>query len=618
MNSDSLVLIGIVVASVILIIALFAIVYFIFRTSYLLPERDQAYIRTGFGGEKIAHGKGVFVLPGLHKKLLLDMKTHKVTVERKEEHACITSDRLRIDITADFLVRISPEDSKISLAGQTLGDAAFNEKKLIEQIQGTCVESLRDATAKMSFEALHADNQRFNDLVENALAEDLAMWGLQLEAISIATLKQTDLKFFDDNNALDVEGITSIKEKIAENKKKQSQIEADKVKEVERNQLDAHKEVLRLQEEKAKAQQDQDLAIAETQLSTERLIEQARANEQIAIAEANAQVSQAWIEAHKMKALEVAKKEEIQTSISTTKAQRNKKVRIIDADLQATRTRILAEAEKDAEVLRVKGVSARYTVDAEGKKALNEAANILSDKQISMQVKQKIVSKLPDIIKESVKPIKNIDGIKIMQIDGMSHLTGGMGGGGNGGSGNNSGGGQNGGGGSLSDQIVDSALRYKAQAPMVENLLKHVGLAGGGIKDFTTGLQKDMDLDTPSQTSDTPKQGKPKKEKDSEKHSYAEGKPVSDDSIDEQSQNDVYSVAEKNDTYHNNEIDKKDQKESSLSENTPENASENASENNDQHDKNEEIKNNDSEQPQQTSETKTVSKDKKPTDKPDS
>ncbi len=618
MNSDSLVLIGIVVASVILIIALFAIVYFIFRTSYLLPERDQAYIRTGFGGEKIAHGKGVFVLPGLHKKLLLDMKTHKVTVERKEEHACITSDRLRIDITADFLVRISPEDSKISLAGQTLGDAAFNEKKLIEQIQGTCVESLRDATAKMSFEALHADNQRFNDLVENALAEDLAMWGLQLEAISIATLKQTDLKFFDDNNALDVEGITSIKEKIAENKKKQSQIEADKVKEVERNQLDAHKEVLRLQEEKAKAQQDQDLAIAETQLSTERLIEQARANEQIAIAEANAQVSQAWIEAHKMKALEVAKKEEIQTSISTTKAQRNKKVRIIDADLQATRTRILAEAEKDAEVLRVKGVSARYTVDAEGKKALNEAANILSDKQISMQVKQKIVSKLPDIIKESVKPIKNIDGIKIMQIDGMSHLTGGMGGGGNGGSGNNSGGGQNGGGGSLSDQIVDSALRYKAQAPMVENLLKHVGLAGGGIKDFTTGLQKDMDLDTPSQTSDTPKQGKPKKEKDSEKHSYAEGKPVSDDSIDEQSQNDVYSVAEKNDTYHNNEIDKKDQKESSLSENTPENASKNASENNDQHDKNEEIKNNDSEQPQQTSETKTVSKDKKPTDKPDS
>lgn len=617
MNSDSLVLIGIVVASVILIIALIAIVYFIFRTSYLLPERDQAYIRTGFGGEKIAHGKGVFVLPGLHKKLLLDMKTHKITVERKEEHACITSDRLRIDITADFLVRISPEDSKISLAGQTLGDAAFNEKKLIEQIQGTCVESLRDATAKMSFEALHADNQRFNDLVENALAEDLAMWGLQLEAISIATLKQTDLKFFDDNNALDVEGITSIKEKIAENQKKQSLIEAERVKEVERNQLDAHKEVLRLQEEKAKAQQDQDLAIAETQLSTERLIEQARANEQIAIAEANAKVSEAWIEAHKMKALEVAKKEEIQTSISTTKAHRNKQVRIIDADLQASRTRILAEAEKDAEVLRVKGVSARYTVDAEGKKALNKAANILSDKQISMQVKQKIVSKLPDIIKESVKPIKNIDGIKIMQIDGMSHLTGGMGGGGNGGgngsSGDNSGGGYNGGG-SLGDQIVNSALRYKAQAPMVENLLKHVGLAGGGINDLTADLQKDMNLDTPLQSK--PKEIESKKK--SEKHSYAEGKPVGNDSINEQSQNDVYSVAEKNDTYHNNEMDKEDQKESSLSENTPENASKNASENNDQHDKNEEIKNNDSEQPQQTSETETASKDKKPTDKPDS
>ena len=530
MDSNSIVWIGSVIVLILLVLALLYLVYIIFRTSYLLPEKDQAYIRTGFGGEKIAHGKGVFIFPGLHKKLLLDMKTHRVTVERKEEHACTTKNRLRIDISADFLVRISPIDDKILLAGQTLGKAASDAKLLMDQIQGTCIEALRDATAKMSFEDLHADNQQFNERVEDAVAEDLGKWGLQLEGISIAKLTQTDLKHFDKNNALDVEGLTIIKAKIAENEKEQSLIEAERIKTVEANQLDAHKEVLRLQEEKVHAEQDQELSIAETELTTERKKEQAKASELIAIAEARVMSSEAMIKAHEMKAREVAKEEEIKTALLTTRAQQNKQVRIISADLEATRTRILAEAEKDADVLRTHAVSARYSVDAEGKKALNEAANILSDKQISMQVKEKIVKKLPEIIKESVKPIKNIDGIKIMQIDGMSHLTGGAGNNGGGGSG-----GQNGGGGSLSDQIVDSALRYKAQAPMVENLLKHVGLAGGGIKDLTADLQKDMDVDTPAPTpTPTPNasvRNKPKEienNKDFEKHSYAEGKPVSD------------------------------------------------------------------------------------------
>ncbi len=522
MDYDSLFWIGSIVAAVLLFFALAYLVYLLFRTSYLLPDKDQAYIRTGFGGEKIAHGKGIFIFPGMHKKLLVDMKTHKITVERKNEHASITSDRLRIDIKADFLVRVIPEISKISLAGQTLGKAAHDEKLLTEQIQGTCVEALRDATAKMTFEALHTDNQQFNDLVENALADDLAIWGLQLEAISIAELKQTDLQYFDKNNTLDVEGLTKVKEKIAENEKKQSLIEAEKIKEVEKNQLDAHREVLRIQEEKALAEQEQELAIAETELATERKKEQAWAAEQIAIAEAKEQVSNAWIKAHETKAKEVAKKEEIQTSLLTTKAQQNKQVRIISADLEAARTRILAEAEKDADVLRAKAASARYTVDAEGKKALNEAANILSDKQISMKVKEKIVKKLPDIIRESVKPIKNIDGIKIMQIDGMSHIAGGAGAAGNGG----------GGGGSLSDQIVDSALRYKAQAPMVDNLLKHVGLSGAGIKDFTTELQKEMDF-TPEKAAskriNKSRENSPReidKDKVSEVHSYSDGMPV--------------------------------------------------------------------------------------------
>jgi len=39
--------------------------------------------------------------------------------------------------------------------------------------------------------------------------------------------------------------------------------------------------------------------------------------------------------------------------------------------------------------------------------------------------------------------------------------------------------------------VVESALRYRAQVPLIESLLKEVGLKGGGsLNDFTHGLHE--------------------------------------------------------------------------------------------------------------------------------
>lgn len=35
--------------------------------------------------------------------------------------------------------------------------------------------------------------------------------------------------------------------------------------------------------------------------------------------------------------------------------------------------------------------------------------------------------------------------------------------------------------GSLADQLVNSALKYRAQAPLIDSLLKEVGIKGGDI-----------------------------------------------------------------------------------------------------------------------------------------
>ena len=67
----------------------------------------------------------------------------------------------------------------------------------------------------------------------------------------------------------------------------------------------------------------------------------------------------------------------------------------------------------------------QYQVDAEGARAVNEAANTLSAEQVEMQVRLALSKHLPEIIRESVKPMENIDDIKILQVNGLSNFAGG-------------------------------------------------------------------------------------------------------------------------------------------------------------------------------------------------
>ena len=127
----------------------------------------------------------------------------------------------------------------------------------------------------------------------------------------------------------------------------------------------------------------------------------------------------------------------------------------------------------------------RYEVDAGGKRQLNEAEDLRSDASRRSALRMKLVEHLEGIIREAVKPMEQIEGIKILQVEGLPGMSGtlplgGAGGddsGGSFGGDGASGGGTPGGRGSLADQIVSSALRYRAQAPFVDNLLREIGMS---------------------------------------------------------------------------------------------------------------------------------------------
>ena len=104
---------------------------------------------------------------------------------------------------------------------------------------------------------------------------------------------------------------------------------------------------------------------------------------------------------------------------------------------------------------------------------MNEASNILSSDQVSLTTKLALLKVLPELIREAAKPMEAIDSIRIVQVDGIT------GSGGSGGAG--SGSGESAGDGNLANSAVTAALKYRAQAPLIDGLMKELGLDGSSL-----------------------------------------------------------------------------------------------------------------------------------------
>ncbi|MDZ6908784.1 flotillin domain-containing protein, partial [Escherichia coli] len=121
-----------------------------------------------------------------------------------------------------------------------------------------------------------------------------------------------------------------------------------------------------------------------------------------------------------------------------------------------------------------------------------------SDEQTSLRFRLALLDALPAVIEKSTEPMKSIDGIKIIQVDG---LNGGVPSGKTATTGIS--------GGNLAEQAVTAALAYRTQAPLIDSLLKEVGLSGEGLTALTRPLvmpapEKVPDVSEPVTAPDTP------------------------------------------------------------------------------------------------------------------
>ncbi len=519
---------------------------------YLRSSKERAFVRTGLGGQKVVVDGGAFVLPIVHDVIPVNMNTLRLEVSRGRDKALITRDRMRVDVIAEFYVRVAARPEAVAAAAQTLGLRTMEPEQLKELVEGKFIDALRTAAAEMTMEELHEKRGAYVKRVREAVAGDLTMNGLELEAASLTQLDQTGMEYFNPSNAFDAEGLTRLTEQIEHRKKQRNDVEQDTLIAIRNKNLEAEKlsldidreaEQARLAQQREvefararqrselateRAQRDQDAegaqitakqAIDTARIRSEQSLEQERIGKEraisaaeidrrktlelaeqqraIAVARESEALSVAQADAEVARAHAVTAEEKVFTAREVETAERKKAIDLIGARQSAEReglrltlaaaaeksasadrgAAIRAQAEADADADKIKSMAhrVRAEIEAEAMRMMNEAHNMLSPDARMSALRMRLVEKAEAIIRESVKPMERIEGIKILHVDGL---------GGSSGSGN--GDGMNGNGG-FADGVVNSALRFRAQAPLVDQLLREIGIEGGDIQRLVGG-----------------------------------------------------------------------------------------------------------------------------------
>ena len=266
-----------VIVTIVILAIVIAIIVYLMNWLYRRSSKEVAFVRTGLGGQKVVMNGGAFVLPIIHEVIPVNMNTLRLEVQRGRERALITKNRMRVDVVAEFYLRVQSTPDAIANAAQTLGQRTMHPEALSELMEGKFVDALRSVAAEMSMEEMHEKRGEYVKRVKQAAAEDLLKNGLELETVSLTGLDQTNMEFFNPSNAFDAEGLTQLTEQIERRKKIRNDIEQDTMIEIRNKNLEAEKQSLII-----------DQASEAARLEHERTLEMRRAGQRAEVWRASA------------------------------------------------------------------------------------------------------------------------------------------------------------------------------------------------------------------------------------------------------------------------------------------------------------------------------------------
>ncbi|MEM1163146.1 MAG: flotillin domain-containing protein [Pseudomonadota bacterium] len=523
---------------VIALIALILLILFLNRY-YRKATREVALVRTGRGGQLIVLDGGCIAVPFLHKVSEINMRTTKLEIERIGPKSVITKDRLRVDVGAEFYVRVEATDDGVAVAAQTLAGKTFRAGELAETLEGKLVDAVLSVAASYTMDTLQDERGKYTSEVAALLKDDLAQNGLVLENVSLTRLDQTPFQALDENNAFNALGMRRLAEIIATNKKERAEIEADADVSVRQSELDATKRKLVISQEEeeaiiaqqreiettraqsqasvaeeqaasekrresARIDRERDVKMAEVEseravrkqrLDAELATESVRADNVVKLSAKRIEQAVAEAEAQRARTAEVEAEVQVETARAVAEAEREKELALIRAreSAEVDDTRVaseagtivaMAEAKAKATLEAAQAEKDELLARAEGEAAVIQAENAQSEALMKLKLDRDRLRTLPGVVEKLMKPAEKIETIRINHISGMG--TPGA---------TTSDGGEK----SAVNQAVDGVLNMALQLPAVKKLGEEVGL---NIGDGLSGISGPMEGDDPDPEDD--------------------------------------------------------------------------------------------------------------------
>lgn len=389
-------------------------------------------------------------------------------------------------------------------AQMTMDNLHENRADFVQEVQNTVSEDLTKnglslesvsltALDQTPFEALD-ENNAFNAVGMRKLAEVIALSKkerAQIDADAEVAVRRAameaerqKLAISRDEEEAKIAQIQQIETLKAAQEAEIAARREDSLRETERARI-AREEAIRA------ADIERERKIREAEISKERELEVANQERQIIIAQKSEEESRARASADLARAEATKAMEAVTTAREVAEAERLKQIALIEAtreaEREATKVRLEAQAQKDAAqdradarreeaqadadaiTIRAEAKKKDMLAEAEGRRAITDAENALSDALIGMKVDLARLEALPRMLAEAVKPAEKIDTIRIHQVSG---LTG-------------AGGTADGGDKAPINQALDSIMGMAVQMPALRKLGQDLGLSlDGGI----TGL----------------------------------------------------------------------------------------------------------------------------------
>lgn len=418
---------------------------------------------------KCMHGGGTFVLPLVQDYAYLSLEP--IVIEVPLEGA-LSLNNIRVNVPATFTVAVSTDPVIMQNAAERLLNLPI--QVIREQAQDIILGQLRLVIATMSIEEINKDREKFMNLINKNVAEEINKIGLELINVNIRDITDESGYIQAIGKRAAADAINRAKVEVAEAERegatgeaaavrdKEVRVAAERAGAAEGQKLAEQKQRVAIAaleatavQGEAQAQRDREITQAQRLAETMVAQKQAQQEQRIRVAEAEAsavlgentakqrmaesQAQLAEIQAEARRRSEVASALAAQAILTAQREQelaRLAKEDLAPQEIEKKRIEIAAEAEAEKRRREAKGeadaILAKYEAEAKGVQMVMEAKAEGYRKLIEAAGRDPavgptllLIEQLPKLVEQQVKAVQ---GLKIDKITVWDQGTGGAGG----------------------------------------------------------------------------------------------------------------------------------------------------------------------------------------------